>query len=395
MNDYLHRAQAMAEQLIAYRRDIHMHPEVGFHEFRTARTIAGILADWGLEVQTGIAGTGVVTEFGAESGPVIGLRAELDALPLDETNEVDYRSQNPGVHHACGHDAHMASLLGATRMLLDDAEAGKLPGRVRILFQPAEEIQNEEGNSGARLMVEQGALKGVDRVLTYHSDSGSPVNHMFCRAGTIMAAVDTFRATITGQGGHGAAPHNALDPIWLTSQVLNALYAIPSRIIDPVEPVVVTVGAIHAGSADNVIPHTVSLNGTLRSLNPATRSMMLQAVENAFKLVEAFGGTYKLNIIEGYPVTVNNGDLLENWKRVGAQIVGPELVHESPVIMGAEDFSYMALAAPGLTFFLGGKKDEVARPHHSPQFDLDESMIPTGAAMLAALAVDVMNTVKN
>ncbi len=382
---YLTRAHARADQLIAIRRDLHAHPELGFQEVRTAQRIAEILGELGLQAQTGIAHTGVTAIIGA-GRPRLALRADMDALPIVEANDVPYKSQNEGVMHACGHDAHVAGLLGAAMLLNEDARAGKLNGAVKLLFQPNEENTVVAPKSGGQLMVEAGVLDDVDAVIGLHVSSVLPSNEVFLRAGPFMAAVDIFDGTIIGRGGHGAYPHQTLDPIWLAAQVVNAIHGIVSRRIDPTKPGVISVTTINAGSATNIIPEAVRLTGTIRSFEPAVQAQLHTDLERAFALARAWGGDYTLNLQFEYPATVNDARMTEFMRGVAIDLLGAARVKESDLHMGAEDFSFMARAKPGVFFNLGAKKDENDRPHHNPRFDIDETVLPTGAALLAEAA---------
>ncbi len=385
MSNYLTRAAEMRAQLVAMRRDLHQHPELFFQEIRTAKKITEHLDELGIEYATGIAKTGVVAHLG-EGAPVIALRADMDALPIFEANEVSYKSENEGIMHACGHDAHVTCLLGAATMLAQDFAAGRLKGTVRFLFQPAEEMNDDEGKTGGQRMVEEGALEGIDAVIGMHVFSTMPANQVFVREGAFMAAADSFTAKIIGRGGHGAFPDKALDPIWLSAQVINAIHGVVSRRMNPIEPGVITVGAIHAGKASNVIPVEVEMAGTIRSFSQETRLLLHRELENACRLTQAFGGDYHLQIEYGYPVTVNDPEMARFVNRMATGLIGAENVNEASIEMGAEDFSFMTQVAPGAFFFLGAKKDGIDRQHHAPDFDIDESVLPTGAALMAEAA---------
>lgn len=385
MSDYLERAQALREQLVATRRDLHQHPELYFQEIRTARKITEHLDELGIEYATGIAKTGVVGHLG-DGAPVIALRADMDALPIHEANDAEYKSVNEGVMHACGHDAHVTCLLGAATMLAQDFAAGRLKGTVRFLFQPAEECADDEGKSGGQRMVEEGALDGVDAVVGMHVISTLPSSQVYTREGPFMAAVDSFDAWVVGRGGHGAYPHDALDPIWLSAQVINAIHGTISRRKHPIEPGLITVGAIHAGKAGNVIPVEVFMTGTIRSFSQETRMLLHRELENSFRLTQAFGGDYRLKIEYGYPVLANDGEMARFVTRMASDLIGADNMKEATVEAGAEDFAYMAQAVPGAFFYLGAKKDAVDRQHHAPDFDIDENVLPTGAALMAEAA---------
>ncbi len=388
---YLDRAQELKAKLIAIRRDLHMHPELAFQEVRTAQRVSEALHELGIEHETGIAKTGVVALLG-EGEPRVALRADMDALPILEANEVEYKSENPGVMHACGHDAHTAGLLGAAMILNEEFARGNLKGSVKLLFQPAEENCGADGKSGGQLMVEEGALDDVEAVFGLHVVSSKPSQQVFVRAGSFMAAVDTFEGDVIGRGGHGAYPHESLDPIWLSAQVVNAIHGIVSRRMDPTKQGLISVCTIHAGTTTNVIPESVHLSGTIRSFEPSVRQQIHADLERAFSVAHAFGGAHRLKIQTGYPPTVNDPRLAQFIREMATDLIGADRVQEAHIEMGAEDFSYMAQAKPAVYFYLGAKKDDVHRPHHNPIFDIDEAVIPTGAALLAEAARKYLQT---
>jgi amidohydrolase len=376
----IEEAREIQDQLTEWRRAIHRQPEQGFEVHRTAELVAMTLTELGLEVQVGVGKTGVVGRLGTGNGPVIAARAEMDTRPIQEENDVEYASQVPGTMHACGHDAHTAMLLGAATLL----SRRSLPGQVRFLFQPSEETDDEEGISGAPRMIADGAMEGVDTVIALHVDGTLETGHIAVGNGWVGAAVDSFRAYVTGKGGHGAFPHQTIDPIWLTSQVLNALYAIPSRRVAPLQPVVLSVGVIRGGSADNVIPDRVYLEGTLRSFDDAVREQLVQEVEQAMMIVRSMGGDYQLEIDRGYPATYNDPTVVGWLRQVGSNLLGDDRVGTEQKGMGAEDFSYMAQLARGAMFRLGVKPPGAApRYGHTATFDVDEEALPIGTAILA------------
>lgn len=384
----LEQAQALQDEMVAWRRDIHMHPELGFEETRTANLVVQTLREMGIEAQPGIGRTGVVARIGDSDGPKIGIRADMDALPIDEANDVPYKSQNPGVMHACGHDAHTAMLLGIARILntMPDRPAGE----VRLLFQPSEEKWDEQGISGASAMIQDEALEDLDAVIALHVGSGEEAGVVKVGDGYVMAAVDAFEATIKGEGTHGASPHMGRDPIWLTAQVINAIQAIRSRWIDPTKPSVVTIGAIHGGTTTNVIPHEVKLLGTIRTYEEDVREQIHKELDKAFSLVKVLGGDFELNITRGYPSLYNAPEVAGLLREVASEIVGQEKVKMADPGMGAEDFAYMTQKAPGAMMILGAKYDGINRPHHSPIFDIAEEPMQYGAAILAETAVRLL-----
>lgn len=378
----LERAKALQDRLIAIRRQIHQHPELGFQEVRTARLIVETLAEWGIPARTGVGKTGVIGYLG-QGPPTVALRADMDGLPIQEENDVPYRSQVPGIMHACGHDAHVACLLGAAMLLAQDP----LPGQVRFLFQPSEEGQDAEGKGGAMRLVEAGVMEGVGAIFALHCFSDMEAGKIGVRSGPVCAAVDTAHVTILGQGAHGAYPHRGVDPILLASQVITALHTIVSRRVRPIDPAVITVGTIHGGTAPNIIPEKVTFSATIRSFDPDMRQMLCREIERACGVARVLGGDYRLRIVEGYPPTVNDEDMTALVRRVAEELLGADRVLTVEPTMGAEDFSCYLARAPGCFFRLGsGFPGEEPRVGHNPHFDVDERALPIGAAMLATVA---------
>jgi amidohydrolase len=374
----LERAHEMQNQLVAWRRGFHMRPELGFQETRTVAHVAKVLASLGYRVRTGVGRTGVMAELG-QGHPTVAIRADMDALPIQEANDVPYVSQIPGVMHACGHDAHTAIGLSVATLLAQET----FPGTVRFLFQPAEEVGDEEGVSGAPRMVQDGAMEGVDAVLSLHVDASIPVGDIALEAGPIYAGVDTFHATIIGQGGHGAMPHEAVDPVYIAGHVILALHGIVSRRLDPVEPAVVSIGSIHGGQADNVIPEQVEISGTLRFMEPQVREQIHAEIERALGMARAMGGDYTLQIeLGGLPVR-NAVEVVTLIREVATELLGGEHVLLHRREMKAEDFGAFSELAPGAMFRLGCRIEGDERKAHSPRFDIDERCLPVGAAVLA------------
>jgi amidohydrolase len=381
--------------VIADRRHLHRHPELGFEEFETARLVTERLQSLGVEeIRTGIAVTGVTGLIrGAKpaSGPgrVVLLRADMDALPIHEENAVDYRSEIDGKMHACGHDAHTAMLLGIARLLSDRRD--EFSGTVKVLFQPA-----EEGGGGARVMIEQGVLEDphVDFVLGMHMAQQLPLGKIEARGGPVMAAADRFSAVIQGKGGHGAQPHLCVDPISVGAQIVTALQTIVGREVDPTKEAVVTVGAFIAGEASNVIPDTAELRGTLRSFDPAVREQIGRRVGEIVTGVSAtHGATADYRYLPGYPPTINDPEMTAMVRDVAAAVLGEEHVSEGPLHMGAEDFSYFLEQRPGSFFFVGSSNEEkgLTWGHHHPRFDIDEASLAIGMEVMARTVLRVLN----
>lgn len=383
----LAKAQTLADELVRLRRDIHQHPELGFQEFRTAALVADTLAELDIAVQTKIGRTGVVGQIGDGQGPTIAIRADMDALPIPENNDVAYKSENKGVMHACGHDAHTAILLGAAHLLRQSFLEDNWQGTVRLLFQPSEEVFDDDGVSGATAMITDGALEGVDAVIALHVASDRPSGLLRFQDAYSLAAVDSFDAWIRGDGGHGAYPHTGSDPLFMLGPILNALYAIPSRRIDPTMPCVVSLGQVSGGQIHNVIPNEVTLKGTIRSHDSQVREQLWAEVERALKLSELLGGSYELRINPGYPALFNDAEVNSWMRSVTRDLLGDTAVIEANFGMGAEDFAYMTQQAKGAMFMLGAATpDGVVRHHHTDIFDIDESVLPLGAAVLAETA---------
>lgn len=381
----LNRAQALADQLTAWRREFHMHPELSFQETRTAARVVETLTPLGYRVRTGVGRTGVVAERGAGS-PLVAIRADMDALPIQEANNVPYASRVPGVMHACGHDAHTAIGLGVATLLAQEP----LAGTIRLLFQPAEEAADEEGLSGAPRMVADGAMAGVDHVLALHVDSMLAVGEIGLEAGPITAGVDTFYVSVIGQGGHGSAPHDVIDPIYLSGHALLALHGIVSRRLHPWAPAVISVGSIHGGQADNVIPERVEMSGTIRFMTRKIQQQIHAEIDRALGVVRALGGDYELKIVIGGPPVLNDAGVTAVLRQVVNDLIGDGHIPEPQREMGAEDFAEMTALAPGAMFGLGCRIGEEVRLAHSPTFDVDERSLPIGAAVLAEAALRLL-----
>ena len=391
--EILEQAKQMHEQIRTWRRTIHRYPELTFDEHRTGALVNATLTDLGIETETEVAKTGVVGHIRGGEGPTIGLRADMDALPITEVNGTDFDSTRPGIMHACGHDSHTAMLLGAATILKNLADQNRLPGNVRLLFQPSEEAQDEEGKSGGMRMVEEGALDGVDAVFGLHVDPTNDAGVVSTVAGPMLAAADRFVLVIHGSGGHAARPQGAVDPIALAGIFITSVQQIISRRLDPLESGVITIGTIHGGTVNNVIPDSVELSGTIRTYTPEARDMIHQELDNVCKVVESLGGRYELTIYPGYPATVNSPEATEIMLAATNNLLGEENVKEGVRVMGAEDFSYMALAAPGCFLRIGVHDPDWGDDYfllHRADFKLDEDALPIGAASMAAAAIEWM-----
>ncbi|HXD11547.1 MAG TPA: M20 family metallopeptidase, partial [Anaerolineales bacterium] len=373
---------AISEELIEWRRDFHMHPEIGFELHRTSKIVADEMEKMGYRVRRGVGKTGVVAEIG-EGGKLIAIRADMDALPILEMNETEYISQNKGAMHACGHDSHTAMALGAALLLTKE----KLPGRVRFLFQPCEETTDEEGLSGAQRMAAEGAMDGVDYVIAQHVDPGKPVGKIGITAGPASGGVDSWYAVIKGKGGHGAHPNKTVDPFYLLAHVIMALNGMISRRIDPFEPAVLSIGSVSGGFTENVIPESVRITGTLRFTNETVHQLIHEEIQRVFEIVKALGGDYEIKYDIGGPPMINDQFVSEVIENTGRDLLGNENVEDMERTLGAEDFGEFMKHAPGAMFTLGTQKEghEEYLLHH-PKFDIDERALPIGTAMLAETA---------
>ena len=375
------------DALARHRRQIHMHPELSMKEFETAAYIERELRALDLdELRTGVAGTGVLgTLKGGRPGPVTLLRADIDALPMQELAQVEYRSQVPGVMHACGHDAHVSILLCAAAELA--RRRSEIAGTLVFCFQPG-----EEGFAGNRLMIEAGALENphVDRCFALHVFSGLDAGKIGVRDGAFFASSDEFHLTIRGKGGHGAMPERAIDPIVAGAHFLTMLQTIVSREIAPKDPAVFTVGKFFAGSTFNVIPNEAEMEGTIRSFDREVRESMPERMERILRgLSEAMRVEYELKHRYGYPPTVNDPAMNAVVRKVGASIVGAENVaYPHDIVMWAEDMAYMLEQRPGAYFLVGARGPELGQyPQHSAQYDIDERALEVGFKMMVALGL--------
>ena len=384
MNEFntLDKAKAIHEKLISWRRDFHMHPELGFSEHRTSGKVVEVLQDLGLKVRKGVGKTGVVADIGSGS-PMIAIRADMDALPLQENNDVSYASQNPGIMHACGHDSHTAMLLGVAELLTKE----KFSGTVRLLFQPSEESADEEGISGAPRMIEDGAMEGVDMVIALHVGPMVPTGQIQVNTGPISGGVDSWFGKIIGRGGHGASPHMTIDPFNLCSHVIMALNGIISRRMAPFTPAVVSIGSLHGGHTENVIPEHVEITGTLRYMEEEIHKELHQEIRRSFELARTLGGDYELKFEIGDPPMINAPRAVELIKSVAADLIGDENVTPMDDSLGAEDFGRFSSMVPGAMFTLGTQIAGDGRIGHNPLFDIDEEALPIGTAILVDSAL--------
>lgn len=376
--------------IIADRRHLHESPELGFQEFKTAEFVRQRLEQLGVEdIRTGIGGTGVtglVKGTAEGSGRNVLVRADMDALPILEENEVDYASTNPGVMHACGHDGHTAILMGLARLLMDRRD--QFSGTVKLCFQPAEELPP----GGAQAMIKEGVMNEppIEAVFGLHLANETPVGKILVGSGPVMAAADGYTITIHGKGGHGAYPHGCIDPVVIGAQIVVALQSVVSRNTDPMDSAVVSNCVFQSGDAFNVIPDTAVLKGTVRTFKAETRDLMEERItEIAKTIAEGMGASATVDYVRGYPATINDEAMTELARESAAAAVGEENVIAKPPAMGAEDMSYFQLEAPGSYFFVGSRNEEKGYKwgHHHPKFDIDEESLGHG---LTAMAMNVL-----
>jgi hippurate hydrolase len=375
----VNRVADLHPEIQAWRRDLHEHPELLYDVHRTAAFVAERLREFGCdEVATGLGKTGVVGVINGRKSAangnikVIGLRADMDALPIEEVTELPYASKTPGLMHACGHDGHTAMLLGAARYL---ADTRNFAGKAIVIFQPA-----EEGGAGAAAMIKDGLMDrfGIEQVYGMHNGPGIPIGAFAIRPGPIMAATDAIDITIEGLGGHASRPHKCIDAVLVGAQLVTALQQIVARNVDPLESAVISICEFHAGTARNVIPQTAELRGTVRTLTPEVRELVGKRVHEVVAgIAQVTGAKIDLKYDRGYPVTVNHAAQTERATRIAIEVAGEANVHDTPPLMGAEDFSYMLEARPGAFIFCGN--GDSAGLHH-PAYNFNDEAILYGTS---------------
>ena len=384
----INRVADFHEQMQEWRHDIHAHPELAFEEDRTSDIVALELKAFGIEVHRGLGKTGVVGVLNNGKGPSIGLRADMDALPIHEANDFDHRSKNDGKMHACGHDGHTSMLLGAAKYL---AETRQFKGTINFIFQPA-----EEGEGGARVMIEDGLFEKFpcDTVYGVHNMPGKEAGSFHLRPGPLLAAYDTFQIKVRGRGCHGAMPHQGLDPIVVAAHVVTALQTITSRNLDPVESAVISVTQIHAGDTNNVIPESVFMEGTTRSFKPEIRDWIEASMQRVIDgISQALGAEVEFDYLRRYPATINHIAETEIAAQVAAEIAGETKVSkDTPPTMGGEDFAFMLEKVPGCYLFIGNGagQEEGSCMIHNPNYDFNDQILPIGASYFSRLVETVL-----
>jgi amidohydrolase len=405
--DLLKHARALGDRLIAIRRTLHAHPEFGFQEHQTAALIAREMTALGARVRTGVGKTGVVAELGHGS-PVIAVRVDMDALPIQEATGLPFASKVPGMMHACGHDAHVTCGLGAAMLLAERLGGGgggggvggagggargggdRIEGTVRLLFQPSEEQKDDEGWSGAMRMLDDGALGGVDAAISLHTRA-LPVGSIGVTSGPALAANDTIIITVQGKAAHGARPHEGIDALAIAAQVIVAINHIVSRRIPAIEPGVISLTTINGGIKENIVADLVTIGGTVRSTGGAAREAMFREIERALEVGRVLGATCALHVKEGYPLMRNDPGVTDAVRAAAAEAIGAAQVVDLPYSTWAEDFAYIAQRVPASMFWLGvttpGSPDAI---WHSPTFTIDEDALPIGATVFAASVLHLL-----
>ena len=381
------RLDELHAEMTEWRRDFHAHPEIGFEEERTSEIVAKRLAEWGIEVHRGFGKTGLVGVIrgkhgAAGSNRAIGLRADMDALPMDEGNDFAHRSQNPGRMHACGHDGHTTMLLGAAKYL---AETRNFAGTVHLIFQPA-----EEGLAGAKAMMDDGLFERFpcDSIYGIHNSPDLPLGTVRALTGTALAAIDYFTITLRGRSSHGAHPQQGIDTVAMAAQVINALNAIPSRQVDALESVIISIGQIHGGTSNIVLPETVELRGSVRTLKPEVRDRVEELFKRSVTLTaQAQGGSAEIDYKRAYPPTINTAEEAARAAQAAAAVPGViDVQREGNPVLAGEDFAFMLERNRGAYLFFGQRgADKGGVPVHNPGYDFNDDLLPIGASYLAGL----------
>jgi amidohydrolase len=381
------RLDKLHAEMTEWRRDFHAHPEIGFEEERTSEIVAKRLAEWGIEVHRGFGGTGLVGVIrgrhqAAGSNRAIGLRADMDALPMEEGNDFAHRSQNPGRMHACGHDGHTTMLLGAAKYL---AETRNFAGTVHLIFQPA-----EEGLAGAKAMMDDGLFERFpcDSIYGIHNSPDLPLGTVRALTGTALAAIDYFTITLRGRSSHGAHPQQGIDTVAMAAQVINALNAIPSRQVDALESAIISIGQIHGGTSNIVLPETVELRGSVRTLKPEVRDRVEELFKRSVTLIaQAQGGSAEIDYKRAYPPTINTAEEAARAAQAAEAVPGvTEVQREGNPVLAGEDFAFMLEKNRGAYLFFGQRgADKGGVPVHNPGYDFNDDLLPIGASYLAGL----------
>ncbi|WP_018922329.1 M20 metallopeptidase family protein [Salsuginibacillus kocurii] len=393
--DFRAQAAEIQADIIQLRRTLHQYPELSFQEKKTSQFVKQELEKLNYATvysgknETGVE-TGIVAVFNADSpSKAVALRADMDALPIQEENDISYRSKHEGIMHACGHDAHTAILLGCAQLIDKACAAGMWPGKVKLIFQPAEEAADVEGKSGSSYMIEAGVLKDVEKAFALHMDPEYPLGTIRLHEGASMANVDTFTGIVRGTGGHGAYPETGTDPVYMLSYVLPALYGITSRAVSPLAKAVVSVCTVKGGESTNVIPSAVEVSGTFRSYDDETRDQLTKEVKQAFEVVKSFGGRADITVEHGEPALVNDEEALGEFHRVIGDSFSEYEIKNEPYGLGGEDFGYMAREVPAAFAFVGAAVEN-GGSLHMPTFNINENILPEACALLTETAYNTL-----
>lgn len=384
--DLFERAKSIKDDVIGYRRHIHANPELSFEENKTAEFVVETLKKFGLKPKIGVGGTGVTVDIG--QGKTVAIRADMDALPIEEENDLPHCSRNKGVMHACGHDVHTACALGAAQLLAANPPEN---GCVRIVFQPAEEATNGDGMSGAGLMIKDGAFADVESVVALHVFPELESGKIALKSGPLLAACDKFDIKVQGKGSHGAWPELGVDAVVVACQIVQAIQTVVSRRVSALEPVVITVGGIKSSTyRSNIVADSVELTGTVRYFHPETHAVVREELEKACRIAEVMGGSYELYYITENPAVVNDPAVVQVVHKVVSEMVGEDKIEEASMKMGAEDFSFLSEKYPSCFICLGVEIPGSERFLHTATFDINEDAIPLGVATLTASALSLL-----
>ncbi|ASF41172.1 amidohydrolase [Halobacillus halophilus] len=384
--DLVRRSQELHSSLVKWRRDFHQHPELSFQEQRTSRKVEEILREAGIEdIETNVGGYGLIATISNGPGAVIGVRADMDALPIEEETGFAWASKNHGVMHACGHDAHTAILLGVAHLFIEDAKANRFQGTVKFVFQPAEEKCDEQGETGAVKMLHSNKLEELDSILALHMCPWRKRGEVQIHDGPSMANNDEFHIAIKGDGGHAGYPHQTVDPVWISTFVLQNLYSLNGRKVDPLDVGTISIGKIRAGEANNIIPHEVEIRGTMRSYSNEVRYMLIHEINKIPSLVASLGGECDLVVQKGEPALYNAPEINAVFRKAAY----PMTIYNEPFGMGSEDFSHFTQKIPGAMFFLGCATEKVTNLHQS-DFNIDESAMCDGVRVLAESTYELL-----
>ena len=391
MTDFLKEAQEMQKELVHWRRDFHIHPELGFEEFRTAEIVNTYLQSLGIETRTGVGKTGVIGIVrGLQDGPTVMIRFDMDALPIQEENDTEYCSKTPGKFHGCGHDGHTAMGMGVAQLLAKHRDS--FSGTVLLVFQPA-----EEKGAGAKAMIDDGAIDNPrpDYALGIHLHSQTPAGVFQIGDGPILSAADSFQARITGKGGHGAEPHDTIDATVIAAYIVTQLQTVISRNVDPLDMAVVSVGSLKAGNTHNVIAEVADLQGTIRTYRKQTQELVHQRIRSIIEgTAKVMGGKGEVNFNKLLPATVNDPAVSARVRETVARLVGWENISTNQQSTPSDDVAYFLEKAPGCYFVLGAARCENDYPHHNPKFDWDETVMPLGVAALCMAVADLLPAVQ-